>query len=139
MRFPRRFFKNVLGGALEQGDLDIEIRCLGKRYTNDPMWPEHFWAPSLRELEKQWVEIEDRNASGFDIHYTVLPRLRKFHGKKEHPLPETPVVSCLWADLDVGEGKPYKRKIDALRCIRDTEPNPNIIVESGGQACILIG
>jgi hypothetical protein len=131
MQFPKRFFKKVVGSALKQGDFDIELRCLGKRHDNDPMWPEQFWIRSVRELEKQWIEIEDRNQSGFDIHYTVLPRLRKFHGKKEHPLPEMLVVPCLWADLDVGAGKPYKRTIDALYRIRDTKPYPNIIVESG--------
>ncbi|MGC2702962.1 MAG: hypothetical protein WA361_00515, partial [Candidatus Acidiferrales bacterium] len=131
MEFPRRFFKKVVGSALKQGDFDIEVRCLGERNDDDPMWPKHYWAGSVRELEKQWIEIEDRNLSGFDIHYTVLPRLRKFHGKKEHPLPENPIVSCVWADLDVGEGKPYKCAMDALRRIRDTKPQPNIIVESG--------
>jgi hypothetical protein len=69
MRFPKRFFKKVVGNALKQGDFDIEVRCLGKRHDNDPMWPEQFLARSVRELEKQWIEIEDRNQSGFDIHY----------------------------------------------------------------------
>jgi hypothetical protein len=131
MRFPKRFFKSVVGSALKQGDLDVEVRCLGERHDNDPRWPKHYWARSVRELEKQWIEIEDRNRLGFDIHYTVLPRVPKFHGKKEHPLPERLIVSCIWADLDVGEGKPYKCAIDALRRIRDIKPQPNIFVESG--------
>src|ERR1700683_82089 len=102
MEFPRRFFKNIFGDALKQGDFDVEVRCLGKRYNNDPMFPEHFWFRNLREFEEGWTEIEDCSDSGFDIHYTVLPRLREFHGKKEHPLPDKLIVPCVWADLDVG-------------------------------------
>jgi hypothetical protein len=131
MEFPRRFFRKIVGGALREGSFDIEIRCLGKRHEHDSIRPVQFWVRSVNELQKQWVEIEDRNSSGFDIHYTVLPRLRKIHGKKEHPLPDIPIVSCVWADLDVGRGKPYRRLTDALHKMRDTEPYPNIVVESG--------
>jgi hypothetical protein len=92
---------------------------------------QQFWFSSLDEFEKEWAEVEDRNLSGFDIHFTVVPRLRKFHGKKEHPLPHKLAVCCVWADLDVGEGKPCKRQTDALRRVRDVKPKPNIIVESG--------
>lgn len=131
MKFPRRFFQKVIGNALEQHELDIEVRCLGKRHDKDPMWPEQFWFNSLDDFENEWSEIEDRNRSGFDIHYTVAPRLRKYHGKKEHPLPERLSVCCLWADLDVGKGKPFADKVDALRCIQKVGPPPNIVVESG--------
>jgi hypothetical protein len=131
MKFPRRFFEKIVGDALEQNEFDIEVRCLGMRHDKDPDSPQQFWFESLEQFEKEWIEVKDRNDFGFDMHFTVLPRLRKFHGKKEHPLPERPFVSCLWADLDVGEGKPYKRKIDALRRLGDMKPYPNIIVESG--------
>jgi hypothetical protein len=131
MKFPRRFLEKVFGDALERYGLDIEVRCLGKRHDKDPMWPEQFWFESLDDFEKEWVEIEDRNSSGFDIHFTIMPRFRKFHGKKEHPLPDKPVACCVWADLDVGEGKPYKTTAEALRHVRDLKPWPNIIVWSG--------
>jgi hypothetical protein len=131
MKLPRRFFEYVFGDALERGKFDIEFRCLGKTYKNDPLWPEHIWVRHLKELKNEWIAIEDHNLSGYDIHYTVLPRLRKFQGKKEHPLPDMLVASCVYADLDVGERKPHKRKIEALCRIRDAGPNPNIIVESG--------
>jgi hypothetical protein len=131
MKFPRKFFQKVIGNALEQHELDIEVRCLGKRHDKDPMWPEQFWFENLDDFEKEWVEIEDRNRSGFDIHYTVVPRLRMYHGKKEHPLPEKLWVCCVWADLDVGKGKPYANKVDALNSIKKIRPYPSLVVESG--------
>lgn len=122
MKFPRKFFQKVVGDALDRHELDIEVRCLGKRHDKDPMWPEQFWFENLDDFEKEWGESEDRNRSGFDIHYTVIPRLRKYHGKKEHPLPERLKVCCVWADLDVGQGKPYTNKVDALLHIQKTPP-----------------
>lgn len=131
MEFPRKFFEQIVGPVLDSGQFDIEVRCLGMRHTNDPMFPEQFWFKSLSKLEKEWIEVVDRNDSGFDIHFTVVPRLREFHGKKEHPLPHALKICCVWADLDVGKGKPYKRKIDALHRVRDLKLLPNIVIESG--------
>ena len=78
-----------------------------------------------------WAEIAELNQRGYDVHFTILPRLRKLQGKKEHPLPEKPIVPCVWADLDVGKDKPYATIADALKRVQKLEPLPNLIVESG--------
>jgi hypothetical protein len=40
-------------------------------------------------------------------------------------------MSCVWADLDVGESKPHKCKRDALLRVFAMRPTPNVVVESG--------
>jgi hypothetical protein len=99
--------------------------------TKEGLWPKHFWCENLEQVEKLWPEIRKLNEWGYDIHFTVVPRLRASNGKKEHPLPELLVVTCMWGDLDVGSDKPYRKKLDALDRIKALKPIPNIIVESG--------
>jgi hypothetical protein len=131
MKFPERFFRKIFNNSLDDHELDVEFRCLHPLRGKDSLWPKQFWVRSLEEMEKLWPEITDLSNRGYQVHFTVVPRLRKIKGKKEHPLPDKPTVSCLWADLDVGEGKPYKRIVEALKRVQKLEPLPNMIVESG--------
>src|SRR5260370_28731480 len=131
MECPSRFFRWILKSVLDDHQLDIEFRCLHQARTEEALWPKHFWCKNLEQVEKVWPEIKELNDWGYDIHFTIVPRLRESNGRKEHPLPETPVATCLWADLDVGIGKPYRTKLDALNSIKALEPIPNLIVESG--------
>lgn len=129
--FPKRFFRRIFGSILEDHYLDVEVRCLHPQRSKDSLWPKQFWANSLRELEKLWFEIEDLNNYGYQIHFTIVARLRKVQGKKEHPLPDKPIVVAVWADLDVGKNKPYKTIKEAVEQVERLKPLPNIIVESG--------
>lgn len=139
MKFPKRFFKKVVGRVLQAHDCDIEVRCLHQFRDEESFWPKQYWFRSVMEFEAHWPEIEELREGGYDVNFTVVPRLRKFQGKKEHPLPEMLVVCSLWVDLDVGEGKPYRTKPEALNRVRDVKPFPNIIVESGsGLHCYYI-
>lgn len=131
MKFPRIFLERVFRDALEKHHLDAEIRCLYAVLGKDSFRPKQFWFRSLTELENRWSEIRDLNRSGYNIHFTVVPRLRQVQGNKEHPLPGEPVFNCFWADLDVGEGKPFKYLSEALLQIENTEPKPTMVVESG--------
>lgn len=131
MEFPKHFFKNVFQNILQEHHFDIEIRCLHRSRDEDSLWPKQFWCRSLKKFENAWHEIAALNEQGYDVHYTVVPRLRESHGKREHPVAEKPIVSCLWADLDVGEGKPFKNLTDALKRVRKLKPYPNIVVKSG--------
>ena len=131
MKFPRRFFRRILRNTLLEHHLDVEVRCMYQFGSKEGSWPKHFWLRSLKEFEKEWPQIAELNERVYDVHFTVVPRLRRFQGKKEHPLPDKPIFACFWADLDVGEGKPYKSAAEALDKIRATKPTPNIIVESG--------
>jgi hypothetical protein len=131
MKLAKRFFKQVLGNILETQNVDIEFRCLHPSQDTESLRPIQFWCQSIGEIENRWPEMKDLNRRGYDIHYTVVPRLREIRGKKEHPLPDEPVFNCLWADLDVGEDKPFKRLSDALKQIEIMGPKPTILVESG--------
>jgi AAA domain/CHC2 zinc finger len=131
MKFPRSFFKRVFANTLQSHHFDVEIRCLSYRRNKEGFWPQHFWCRSLRELENKWSEIEELNQEGYDIHFTVVPRLRDAYGKTEHSLPEEPIFNCFWADLDVGEDKLFKRLAEALRQIENTEPRATGVIESG--------
>lgn len=131
MKFLRRFFKRIFRNILQDHHLDIEVRCLHPSRDEESFWPKQFWCKSLVELQKHWPEIKELNLKGYNIHFTVIARRRKFQGKKEHPLPDKPIVSCVWADLDVGEDKPYKSIHKAMRAVQKLKPLPNMIVESG--------
>jgi hypothetical protein len=130
MKFPKRFFRRVLGNTLQAHHLDVEIRCLHQLRDKEAFWPKHFWCRSIKELENHWPEIVELNRIGYDIHFTVIPRLREFQGKQEHPLPDKPIFSGFWVDLDVGEGKPFGRLGEALRQF-EADLKPTIAVESG--------
>src|ERR1700687_809991 len=101
MKFPKRFFRRVLGNTLQAHHLDVEIRCMHQLRDKEAFWPKHFWCRSIKELESHWSEIVELNRTGYDINFTVVPRLRKFQGKQEHPLPDKPIFSGFWVDLDV--------------------------------------
>lgn len=131
MKFPRRFFRRIFRNILQEHHLDLEVRCIHPFRDEDSFWPKQFWCKSLGELQNHWPEIEELNLKGYDIHFTVVARRRKFQGKKEHPLPEKPYFACLWADLDVGEGKPYRKLKEAFRAVKGMGLQPDIIVESG--------
>ncbi len=133
MEFPRRFFRRIFRSILEDHQLDVEFRCLHPSHEGgkDSLWPKQFWANSLEESETLWPEIEELNERGYHVHFTPIPRLRKFQGKNEHPLPDKLIVHVLWGDLDVGKDKPYKSIYKSLRAVQKLKPLPNLIVESG--------
>ena len=131
MKFPERFFRMIFKNSLDDHELDVEFRGLHPLRSKDGFWPKQFWVRNLEEMEKLWPEITESSNRGYQVHFTVVPRLRHSKGNKEHPLPDKPIVSCLWGDLDVGEDKPYKRVSQALRAVQKLEPLPNIVVESG--------
>jgi hypothetical protein len=64
-------------------------------------------------------------------HFTVVPREREASSNKEHKLPDPPILNCFWADLDVGDGKPFSSRKAALRRIGKVGPDPTILVRSG--------
>jgi hypothetical protein len=131
MKFPERFFRKIFKNTLDDHELDVEFRCLHPLRSKDGLWPKEFWVRSLEEMEKFWPEIADLNNRGYEVQFTAVPRLRTFQGKKEHPLPARVIVACVWADLDVGKGKPYARVAEALRRVQTLDPLPNIVVLSG--------
>ncbi len=131
MKFPKCFFRRILTNILKDHELDVEFICLYQWGDNESLRPKHFWFRSIEEMEKAWTEIEDLNNQGYDIHFTVVPRLRKAQGMKRHPLPKKPITGCIWGDMDVGEDKPYKSAEDALARIESLKPLPSIIMESG--------
>jgi archaellum biogenesis ATPase FlaH len=132
MKFPRKFFVSIFRNILQDHHLDIEIRCLSRLNDKDNSYPpKQFWCRSLAELQSNWPEIRKINRRGYDIHFTVVARQRKFQGKKEHPLPGKPLWVCFWADLDVGKDKPYPTLKAAYQAVRESLSRPNIIVESG--------
>jgi len=139
VKFPRRFFRRIFRNTLQEHNLDVEVRCLSlfnSRKSRSPKGeheypPKQFWCRSLDELQDCWPEIKKFSVLGWHIHFTVVGRRRKFQGKKEHPLPHKPIWTCFWADLDVGENKPYPTLKSAYRAIRKLRLQPNILIESG--------
>jgi len=134
MKFPKKFFRRVFRGTLQSFDVDIELRCLYHGEDADYAPVKMFWFRNLAEFERKWSEITDLNSEGYNIHYTVVPRLSVWRGKKEHPLPPKPVVSVIWSDLDVGKTKPHRTLRAAVKQLRALQPAPNMIVESGSGA-----
>ena len=129
MEFDKRFFRRIFRNILEENKFDVEFRCLYLDKSSPR--PRQFWANSQEEMEKVWPEIEELNERGYDVHFTILSRLRKAHGKAEHPVPDEPIILCVWADLDVGEDKTYSTITKALKAVQKLKPLPNLIVESG--------
>src|SRR5580698_663483 len=131
MESPGRYFRWIFKDVLDNYQFDIEFRCLHQSRDKEAFWPKHFWCDSLKKVEQVWPEIEDLNNMGYDIHCTILARLRETtrKSKKEHALPKRLVVTCVWADLDVGPDKPYRMMLDALNAIKALRPIPNLIVE----------
>jgi hypothetical protein len=132
MKFEGKFFRRIFRNVLQQHHLDVEIRCLSRLNDKDNSYPPiQFWCRSLRALQERWPAIRKLSRRGWDIHFTIVGRRRKTHGRKEHPLPDKPVWTCFWADLDVGEHKPYRTFKSAYRAIKSLTLQPNIVVESG--------
>lgn len=129
--FPVRFFKRIFQNILTTHKLDVEIRCLNRDRTKHSRFPKQFWCNSIRELRERWLDILELNRNGYDVHFTVVGRRRRFQGKKEHPLPKKPVFCCFWADIDVGKDKRFKNVAEALHFIRNRCPRPNIVIRSG--------
>lgn len=130
MEYPDRFFRWILKDVLSDHELDIEFRCRRPSEDKHAVKLRQFWCEDLEEARTIWPEIRELNESGWDIDFTVVPRLRETHGHGEHPLPQIPVVSCIWADLDVGSKTAYPTISDALNGLDAVKPLPNIIVES---------
>jgi hypothetical protein len=133
MKRPNRFFRWIFKDALNDYRLDIEFRCLHRSQDKGALRPRRFWCVSLEQVAKVWPELDELNKMGYDLHCTILARLREstHKSKKEHALPNRLVVTCVWADLDVGPDKPYRTMLDALKTIKALKPPPNLIVESG--------
>ena len=131
MKFPKRFFRRIFKNLLADHELDVEFRCLDPLRGKGSIRLKQFWFRTLKEMEDGWADVDEASRRGYHVHFTVVPRLRQFQGKKEHPVPDKPIVSCVWGDLDVGKGKPYATIADALKRVQTLKPLPNIIVLSG--------
>jgi hypothetical protein len=128
LQFPKKFFRLVVGDIVRDYDLDVEFR-----FTQDSMPVKQIFCASMKEIKQRWPEIQRLNQSGYDVIFTVVPRLRKaLPGKREHALPGTAVVAGPWSDLDVGPNKPYPDWKAAMRRLFETRIRPSIIVNSGG-------
>jgi hypothetical protein len=126
-RFPEEFFNLVFKNTIGENSLDVELRFRGKNGE-----VRQRWYRSKKQLKKNWLNILAKNSvGGYDVDFTVVPRERDDSRNKEHKLPEPPVINCFWADLDVGDGKPFASRKAALRQIAKVGPQPNIIVRSG--------
>jgi CHC2-type zinc finger protein len=124
--FPGTFFNLVFKNTIEGNCLDVELRFRknGKVHQR--------WYRSKKQIEKDWYNILAWNTTGgYDVDFTVVPRVRDAFRKKEHILPEPPILNCFWADLDVGEDKPFSSREAALRRILKVGPDPTILVMSG--------
>jgi hypothetical protein len=125
--FPEEFFNLVFQNTIGKNSLDVELRFRGK---NGEVLQR--WYRSKKQLKRDWLNIVAKNSvGGYDVDFTVVPRERDNSSNKEHKLPEPPILNCFWADLDVGDGKPFATKEAALRQIVEVGPEPNILVSSG--------
>jgi CHC2 zinc finger/Protein of unknown function (DUF3631) len=139
MKFPRRFFRRIFRNILKVHHLDLEIRCISRfnrrrdRSAKEENYypPKQFWCRCLGKLQECWPQINKLSKRAYEAHFTVVARKRKWQGKKEHPLPDKPIWTCFWADLDVGEDKSYRTLKAAYRAVRKIKLRPNVIVESG--------
>ena len=131
MEFPERFFRWIFKNVLSEHELDVEFRCRRPSNDNHAVKLRQLWCEDLEEARAIWPQIRELNESGWDIDFTVVPRVREAHGHDEHPLPQTPLVSCIWADLDVRPKTVYPTTLDALNGLEAMKLLPNIIVKSG--------
>lgn len=122
--FPCKFFKTVFNGHLLKRGLELELRCI--HYDSDNPVVRRFYA-SLKEFKKAWPDIVKLNQKGYNVFFGVVAR----DPKNEHKLVQPPLLTCLWADIDVGPGKPNKNLKRALKSLRRFETKPTIIVKSG--------
>jgi hypothetical protein len=132
MDFPKQFFESVWADILDAHRRDVEIRCIHQAPDKESFPLRQFWFTNIDELEDKWPKLCELNRHGYNLHFTVVPRLRKIQERKEHPLPDEPLFACFWADLDAGKGKAFKDKSQALKRVeREVELKPTIVVGSG--------
>lgn len=132
--YPEEFFKAIFGNTVETRSLCIEILFRRKKGGEEGRTEVKFeWYRSLRKLEAEWTRIHAMNAiGGWDVDFAVVPRKRNgFITAKGHDLPETPILTCLWADIDVGKGKPFSTWEHAFEHLRKVKPFPSVVVQSG--------
>jgi hypothetical protein len=123
--FPGEFFDLIFQNTIEENRLDVELR-----FRKNGKVQQRFYR-SKKAIREDWNSIVAINRAGYDVDYTVIPRERDGSPNKEHKLPERPILNCFWADLDVGDGKPFSSRKAARRQIRSVGPEPNIIVRPG--------
>ena len=132
--YPKEFFKVIFGKTIETRGLCIEFLLRRKKEGEEGRTEVKFeWHRTLRKLEAEWGRIHALNViGGWDVDFALAPRKRNgFITDRSHDLPENPILTCLWADIDVGKGKPFLTWEDAFAHLRKVKPFPGVIVQSG--------
>ena len=114
------FFEALFKDSINPHDGYIELRIFNGGQNS----PECYFAKSVKEAAAKPFKG--------DVYFGVAPRSQK-SGKKE----SVQIVTCLWADVDCGSDGHKKQnyfssKDEAIAFIREFEPAPSIIVDSGG-------
>jgi RepB DNA-primase from phage plasmid len=122
--YPSKFLKAIFDGHLVERGLELELRCFHK---DEEMPIVRRFYKSLADFKAAWQEMVTLNKRGYNVHFGVLAR----DPKNNHELPDPPLFTCLWADLDVGPRKPHKTIADALGRIKTFAKKPTIVVLSG--------
>lgn len=127
--YPRQFFQLIFGSAIEDNYLAIQLRLRPTDAGGSRAQQEVY--RSLKALEHAWAHVQGMNDAGYDVDFSVVPRV--FYGKpnKERQLPDPPTFTCLWADMDIGSEKPLQTRKDATKQLDEIPIRPNCIVSSG--------
>jgi len=95
----------------------------------------YFWTLDRATSKKQtyWTPIEKArtapNGAKLDTYFGVNPTLNSKKSNERALLSDVCAVNCLFAEFD---GKDYASKDDALRYVESLQPEPSIIIDSGG-------
>jgi hypothetical protein len=132
--FPREFFETIFGNTSESRSLCLELLFRRKAKMQGRKNEVKFaWYRSLRQLEKDWPRIHGMTRQGWDVDFAVALRVRNgFITDSARDLPDPPLLTCFWADIDVGEDKPFATWEEAYQHLEKVRPFPTVVVQSGG-------
>lgn len=114
--------------------LDERTQQLLKHLWRGGKWG-YFWTLDRATSRKttHWLPIDKANAAPngakLDTYFGVNPTLEAKKSHERALLTDVCAVNCLFSEFD---GKDFASKDDALRYVESIQPEPSVIIDSGG-------
>jgi len=114
--------------------LDVQTKQLLTHLWRGGKWG-YFWTLDRATSRKttHWLPAEKAasapNGAKLDTYFGVNPTLESKKAHERALISDICAVNCLFAEFD---GKDYPSKDDALRYVESLQPEPSVIIDSGG-------